>query len=143
MTNVRFAVSVHVLALLAVTEGPCTSEFIAGSVSTNPVVIRRLLGTLQRAGLVIGRTGPRGGFLLARPARDIRLDQLHRLIAEGNVSTASHSPNFRCPVGRVVTDVVDRIGTRAEKAFLEALARETLADVVRDVRGRMESCKPK
>ena len=45
MVNCRFTVSIHVLCLLASKRRePLTSEYIAGSVNTNPVVIRRLLG---------------------------------------------------------------------------------------------------
>ncbi|MBV9496028.1 MAG: Rrf2 family transcriptional regulator, partial [Acidobacteria bacterium] len=43
----RFATAVHILTLLAgENEEPLTSDYIAGSVNTNPVVIRRLLGIL-------------------------------------------------------------------------------------------------
>ena len=41
-----------------------TSEYIAGSVNTNPVVIRRLLGSLRGAGIVESRTGVGGGWSL-------------------------------------------------------------------------------
>ncbi|OQC68483.1 MAG: putative HTH-type transcriptional regulator YwnA [Verrucomicrobia bacterium ADurb.Bin006] len=53
MINSRFTVAIHVLCLLAHSQGQAlTSEYIAGSVNTNPVVIRRLLAALRRAGLV-------------------------------------------------------------------------------------------
>ena len=45
--------AVHVLAVLAYKEGdPVTSAMLAGSINTNPVIIRRLLLALQRAKLV-------------------------------------------------------------------------------------------
>jgi DNA-binding IscR family transcriptional regulator len=47
-TSCRFAMAVHVLAVLAYKDGDrVTSELLAHSVNTNPVVIRRLLLTLQ------------------------------------------------------------------------------------------------
>ena len=50
--NSQFSVAVHVLAMLAdVGEGNVKSEYIAASVNTNAVVIRRLLGQLSQAGL--------------------------------------------------------------------------------------------
>ena len=60
MINSRFAVAIHILALVAA--GPreqVTSEFIAGSVNTNPVVIRRISGMLRKAGLIESKVGTR------------------------------------------------------------------------------------
>ncbi|MCA1734101.1 MAG: Rrf2 family transcriptional regulator, partial [Acidobacteria bacterium] len=52
-TSSRFAVATHILTVLAVRgDEPSSSNLIASSVGTNPVVIRRLLGMLGRAGLV-------------------------------------------------------------------------------------------
>lgn len=51
--STRFAVAIHILTLIdSNKEGKSTSEWIAGSVNTNPVVIRRLTSMLQKAGLV-------------------------------------------------------------------------------------------
>ncbi|TLS36864.1 Rrf2 family transcriptional regulator [Pseudalkalibacillus caeni] len=49
----RFAVAVHVLSLFSIDKScRCTSDWIAVSVNTNPVVIRRMLGKLKKAGFV-------------------------------------------------------------------------------------------
>ena len=70
----RFAVALHVLTLLE-TEGgrPVTSDYIAASVNTNPVIIRRSLGDLRRAALVEIRHGAGAGWSLARDPEDISL----------------------------------------------------------------------
>ncbi len=128
--NVRFGVAVHILVMLALAGDEQSSTRIAGSVDTNPVVIRRILGRLRRAGLVRGRAGPAGGFRLARPARAITLEQVFRAVESGTV-LRSHRPNPGCPVARSVAAVLDGIGRRAERAFIAALADETLADTAR------------
>ena len=75
MQNSRFAVAIHTLLMLATkADGPISSDYIAGSVGTNPVLIRRLMGDLRNAGLVDSRAGATGGFVLARPAEG-RSDQ--------------------------------------------------------------------
>ncbi len=134
ISNVRFAVAVHVLALLAQEPEPCTSAYIAGSVRTHPVVIRRLLRSLGAAGFVTGRVGPAGGFRLSRPPADIRLDAVFRAVEEAGTAPRAHRPNPACPVGRHVRGVVEGIGERAERAFLASLAEQSIADVAREVR---------
>src|SRR4051812_50067545 len=72
MVATRFAVAIHILLLLACNraEGKATSEYLARSVNTNPVVVRRITGQLARAGLLRVRRGP-GGSELGRPPRPI------------------------------------------------------------------------
>ena len=65
--STRFAVAVHTLTLILQGQGePVTSEAIAGSVNTNPVVIRRVLGALRGADLVLSQGGNGGGWRLTR-----------------------------------------------------------------------------
>jgi Rrf2 family protein len=142
MTNVRFAVAVHVLTLLAHAQEPCTSAFIASSVNTHPVVVRRILGALPRAGLVTGQTGPGGGFRLAKAASKVKLSDVFLAVEDG-AAPASHQPNPQCPVGRQVKGLVTDVGRRAEKAFLASLAGQTVEDLVRVVKkkaGSAASC---
>ena len=77
----RFAVAVHILTLLETGRGePLTSEYMAGSVNTNPSVVRRILTLLARAGLTRARMGAGGGTVLARPAGEITLRDVYRAV---------------------------------------------------------------
>lgn len=132
MRNCRFAVAVHVCALLAVTgDGPKTSEWIAGSVNTNPVVVRRILSALAKAGLVVSTRGSAGGSVLAKPAERVSLLDIHRAVDEEEPPPLHHQPpNPACPVGRGIQAVLVRIIDRAEAAREAELAGTTLAEVV-------------
>ena len=132
--NVRFSVAVHLLVFLALSDEPVPSSLLAESVATNAVVIRRLLGLLRRAGLVRATPGPRGGFVLARPARSITLERVYRAVEEGGAAPHAHHPSSRCPIGRNVAEVIGLIGRRAERGFLHALAGRTVESAVREVR---------
>lgn len=70
----RFTIALHLLGLLASKNGePLTSEVMAKTYGTSPVVLRRVLAKLQRAGLVHTQRGVGGGSLLAREASQITL----------------------------------------------------------------------
>lgn len=132
MRNCRFAVAVHIAALLAMAEGrPQTSDYMAGSVNTNPVVVRRLLSALAKAGLVASLRGTSGGSTLARPAAEISLLDIERAVAEPEGPALHHQPpNPACPVGRNVQPVLSRVLSEAEAAREAVLARTSLAQVV-------------
>ncbi|MGL4611052.1 MAG: Rrf2 family transcriptional regulator [Trueperaceae bacterium] len=64
---------IHVLALLEVqSKENTTSERMAQSIGTNPVVVRRVVGQLQDAGFVRTRLGV-GVAELVKPVDDITL----------------------------------------------------------------------
>src|SRR5260221_11231852 len=108
-TSHRFAVGVHIMALLATQEGPVPSSMIAGSVNTNPAMIRRILGMLGKAGLTRATMGSTGGAELARPATKISLLEVYRAVGEpGILALHSNAPNPACPVGRGITAVPGR-----------------------------------
>lgn len=129
--NSRLAVSIHILAYLAHRAGrDVSSTEIAGSVATHPVVIRRLLSVLVRAGLVQGRKGAAGGFRLAAAPEHITLHTIYRAVdPQPNLGLKNFSPNHRCPVGAKIEKVLHEIMVRAQAALETELARVTLADV--------------
>jgi Rrf2 family protein len=128
----RFAFAVHVLTMLASNPGRgLTSEEIARSVNTNPVVIRRLLSSLSRAGLIATRHGAGAGSRLSRAPEAIRLDAVYVAVEPSPAfSFHPHLPNRRCPVGRKIEKVLEGVFVSAQRALEEALARRTMADVL-------------
>lgn len=132
-SSCRFAFAVHVLAVLALkraTGGVC-SELLAGSVNTNPVIIRRLLTRLRHAGLVTTQKGAGGGATLCRPPEKIVLDTVYRAVDPGSsFAHHPHLPNQRCPVGAGIEKVLDEVFSTAQTALENALAHRSLADVL-------------
>lgn len=131
--NSRFGVAVHALALLALKPagGRGCSREIASSVATNPVVIRRLLAQMTRAGLVESSHGAAGGFRLARPAEKITLHDVYRAVEDGGFFAMPEKRNAKCPVACRMKEVLAGVFARVESKVVPELKRETLADVVR------------
>ena len=132
-SSCRFAFAVHVLAVLALKResGGVCSHLLAGSVNTNPVIIRRLLTRLRLAGLVCTQKGAGGGASLCAEPEDIALDVVYRAIEQGAaLGQHPHQPNQRCPVGAGIERVRAAVSAAAESALESELARRTLADVL-------------
>ena len=134
--NSRFAVAVHVLALLAgAGDKPVKSDSVAASVNTNPVVIRRILCALGRAALVTSQPGAAGGSRLARPAARITLCDIYRAVEGGDIfQLARRRPSRRCVVGANIEEVLGGVLRETSTAVETALAQTTLADIVARIR---------
>jgi Rrf2 family protein len=128
----RFTVAVHILALLAHEDGRAlTSDYIAGSVNTNPVVIRRVLGLLARAGLVASVEGKGGGTTLQRRASKISLAEVFRAVEAADLfALPPNAPNPLCPVGRSVQQVLSGQLELFEAALEKSMSKVSIADVL-------------
>ena len=136
--NSRFAVAVHILTLLEQSGGePVTSEYVAGSVNTNPSLIRRLLSMLAKAGLTTAQLGYGGGALLAKPASAITLLDVYRAVDEGELfALHPERPNPQCPVGRNIQAALEAKIEAARRALEAELAATTVAEMSGDVAER-------
>ena len=135
--------AVHVLAVLAYKEGDrVTSALLAGSVNTNPVIIRRLLLALQRAKLVDTCKGAGSGSRLSRSPRRINLDQVYRAVENAEpFASPSRKPNAACPVGKCIRETLDRVFTSAQCALERDLEKTSLADVMDTVKASGECAR--
>ncbi|NWL87888.1 MULTISPECIES: Rrf2 family transcriptional regulator [unclassified Paenibacillus] len=135
----RFAVAIHILSLLELNkDGVSTSEYISGSVNTNPVVIRRIMSMLSKAGLANVRPGV-AGAKLARDISKITLLDVYRavhVVEEDGLFSVHEKPNPDCPVGRNIQSSIEPIFSAAQKAMEDALAKVTLQDIVEDIGGK-------
>ncbi len=133
--NCQFSMAVHIAALLALAgDAPQTSAEIAHTIDTNPVVVRRIIAALARAGLVTARRGASGGSILARPAERITLNDLRAAVEAPEPFAIHDHPSTRCPVGRNIERVLSGVLGRAETALSRELKRTSLADVVSDLK---------
>lgn len=108
-----FHTAIHTLVLMDLRDvDQLSSEKIAASIGTNPVVVRRMFGQLKAHGLVKVKAGKGGGYYLARPAAAISLWEVYLAIRKENV--------FRSRSAREHDAVSEFLPTALEDAFAKA-----------------------
>ncbi|PMC34739.1 transcriptional regulator [Bacillus sp. UMB0899] len=132
----RFAVGIHILALIELNkEGITSSEFLASSVNTNSAVIRKLMGMLKNAGLIEVKPGV-AGAKLSKELYDITLFDVYKavnVVQEKELFSIHENPNPKCPVGRNIQNTIEPLFTSAQLAMEKMLRSVTLEDVVKDI----------
>lgn len=133
--NSQFAIAVHILTVLAKAgEGNnVKSDYIARSVKTNPVVIRRLLGDLNQAKLVVSQTGANGGTRLAKCPNLINLADVHRAISCGKTFALRRETNDDCSIGKNIQCVLEKLQSEISNVVEEKLAQFSLQSILEAV----------
>lgn len=135
----RMTIAVHLLTLVALDETgtPVTSDRIAGSVGVNPVIIRKTLSQLKKAGLIEVARG-RGGITILRPLHDITLYDVYQAVESLGQSQQLFSfhdnPNPACPIGNNIHGALDDKLTAAQDALENQLRKTSLAQIVADAK---------
>jgi len=128
-------IAVHALAWMALAQRRghtvLTSDQVAASVNTNPVIIRRSLGDLGRAGLVRVRHGAGAGWSLARAPEEITLLEVYDAVGQESPFGMHHTePNLECPVGKGIRPALSQIYGGIEQTVRRELALVSVADVL-------------
>lgn len=132
----RFTMAIHMFACIdTFSDQKMTSDFMAASIGTNPVIIRKLLQQLKAAGLVEVSRGT-GGVTITKPLEEITFLDIYRAVECAPDEKLFHfheNPNQNCPVGKNIHHVLDDRLLQVQKAMEEKLAQMNLADVKNDV----------
>jgi Rrf2 family protein len=133
--NSLLAGAVQILGVLAWRKEPdTTSEKLAGSLRTNPVVVRRILKALARAGLVDVRPGRNGGVSLSRAPSDITLEDIYKAVEPGGALFALRKRGSpRCPVHLAMKEELPPIFSAADAAVDQVLRQTKLSSLVEKI----------
>jgi len=136
MNNTRFATALHILTLLADSEEErLSSEWIAGSINVNPVIVRRELGVLIQAGLVQSKKGKVGGYTLRKRSEDITLAEVYLTVKNSDVLGKKNMfPNPKCPIGKNINQKLEGLYSSIDQTVIKDLQAKTLKKFVENFR---------
>ncbi|WP_456082329.1 Rrf2 family transcriptional regulator [Leptotrichia sp.] len=138
----RFTIALHIFACVEVfrDEYRITSDFLAGSINTNPVIIRKILTKLKSAGLITVARGT-GGIEVTKPLKEITFYDVYVAIEplENNKLFNFHkNPNPECPVGKNIHKLLDSKLETIQKAMENEMRKYTLEGLGSEISGILE-----
>ena len=132
----RFTMAIHMFACIdTFTDQKMTSDFMAASIGTNPVIVRKLLQQLKAAGLIEVSRGT-GGVTVTKPLNEITFLDIYKAVEctpDEELFHFHENPNQACPVGKNIHHVLDDKLAKVQEAMEREFAAITLADVKRDI----------
>ena len=129
----RFTVALHIFTAIDYFQKDykVTSDFLAGSIGTNPVIVRRLLGQLKDAGLIRVARGT-GGCEILKPLEDITFYDVYRAVDAVEDDSLFHfheNPNPDCPVGRNIHVLLEDKLAQIQTAMENEMKKHTVAEL--------------
>lgn len=111
MISGKFATTLHILTLLSkFPDQYLSSEFLAGSMNMNPVLVRKEIANLKKNNLVESKEGKNGGTRLLKTSSQISLDDIFKLTFETvTLGYTKKTPNPDCPVGKQINKNLEEL----------------------------------
>ncbi len=135
--SMKCSVAVHCLIFIWEARGRqrVTSTLLAQSTGCNPVIIRNILSSLKKAGLITVSRGP-GGAELCRDPADITLHEIYAALEPDGLSSiiGIHPCGGRpCPVARNISRVLKHAYHEIEDSIARTMDGITLASMIDDL----------
>lgn len=139
--NARLTTAVHALCWLELARRrgwpKLSSEQVAASLASHPVLVRTSLAPLREAGLVESGRGRGAGWTLTRPASEITVADVYTaLAADPPFALHPHEPNAGCPVGFGIRPVLTDLYAEVDAAVLRSLGARTIAGLLDEILSR-------
>ena len=130
MISGKFAITLHILTLLAnYPDDFLSSEYIAGSLNVNAVLVRKEIANLKKNGVVESREGKNGGTRLAKLPTAITLQDIFTMTFEKiDLGYSKNTPNPNCPVGKNINLNLEQLYGDINTRISRQLGETSLAD---------------
>ncbi|MGI5988771.1 MAG: Rrf2 family transcriptional regulator [Lachnospiraceae bacterium] len=131
--STKFTIAIHILSAVTYFQKDykVTSDFLASSVGSNPVIIRNIMSQLRNAGIIEIRRGT-GGISITRPLSEITFLDVYRAVetnSSEDLFRFHENTNPKCPVGRNIHKSLEGALQDIQKNFEENLSKHNVAEV--------------
>lgn len=128
--STKFSDVLHILLHMAGSRDPATSETLAKSAQTNPVVVRRIMAGLRERGFVQSEKGHGGGWLLSCDLKKVTLHDVYKAIgAPTMLAIGNRAESSKCLVEKAVNTATSHAFRDAESMLIVKFRSTTLADL--------------
>ena len=133
MSNTRFATAIHIMTILAKNpQAFLTSDWLAGSINVNPVIVRKELINLKKSGLVESRQGKDGGVRIGKDAENINVAEIYEAIKNSEVLGKKNlNPNPLCNVGKDINKNLNQLFSETDDLVFQFVKDKKLSDFTR------------
>ena len=134
----KFTIAIHIITAIDYFRDSekVTSNFLAGSVGANPVIVRNVMGCLKEAGIIEISQG-KSGIELAKGLDKITFYDVYmavNCVDDEGLFHFHENPNIKCPVGRNIHLAMDEKLQRIQDTMENELRHITVADVAADIK---------
>lgn len=108
-----------------------SSEFIAKSININPVLVRKEISKLNKAGLLESKEGSAGGSRLAIDPEKLTLDKIYNAVKTEDdhlFGLVKKQPHAGCPIGSRINCQLEQLYQDIDGVVLDKLRSITLAE---------------
>lgn len=131
--STKFTIAIHLLVATKYFEGQqkITSQFLSGSIGSNPVIVRNIMLQLQEAGIIEVKRGP-GGITINRPLRAITYLDVYKAVetnSEEDLFRFHENPDPQCPVGKNIHKALNQSLMKIQADFEKDLASHNIQEV--------------
>lgn len=130
MTN-EFSIAVHALVYLNHKKKSVSSEELSANICTNPARVRKVMGKLKKAGMLMTKEGADGGYYFDKDANAVTLADVSEALDVKFVCSSwrSGDTDMECLVASGMADIMDEVYANLDegcKSYLKGITIQSI-----------------
>ncbi len=139
----KLPVAVHILTFLSSDPDKYfTSDTIAKTIGTNPVVVRRIGSKLNKSGIIESNSGSSGGMRLSMDLDKISLFDIYNAVEEEDLFSV-HDVNLKCDISVSLHHVLSQKLQKIESDLEKSLKKITISEIANETMAMLDKLKAK